>query len=63
MNERGPKIWVACAARDPYFRYLFTICVSPVLKKRGRGLVLALSFTKSILLLPSWFSTEAFPPP
>jgi hypothetical protein len=28
-NERGPKIKVACAARDLYFRYLFANCVRP----------------------------------
>ena len=29
MNERDPKIRVACCARDPYFRYLFANCISP----------------------------------
>jgi hypothetical protein len=28
MNERGPKIRVVRAARDPYFRDLFANCVS-----------------------------------
>jgi hypothetical protein len=28
MNERGPKIRVACAACDPYFRDPFANCVS-----------------------------------
>jgi len=30
MNERGPEIRVACAARDPYFRVLFADCVSSI---------------------------------
>ena len=31
MNKRGPKIRGACAARAPYFRYLFAFCVSPMI--------------------------------
>jgi len=40
MVKMGPKIWVACAARDPYFRDLFANCVSPVNQKLGLVLIL-----------------------